>query len=286
MEMRRLEPTPSQIKGLGNHSSVASFTRENVEVSSQPRRAANIAPNHPLAELEPELVGGADHAAAFGCRPNEANGGRSLCRPRLGDPRRRDRWPAGLGNPCLVDDGSTDATLPAIVAANMRNPAAGSGAFALPQFRQGSSAGTQPRPCSRREPSPDGRRHAGNPRGAAGRGGWHDGSKWSSELRRSRERDGWTKRVTAGLYYRAHNAVSADEIPENAGEVHPARPQGGGGDPRPPERNRFMKGLLPWAGFKRGHVKYDRAERKNGTTKFSYWKLWTLALDGVASGST
>ena len=53
-----------------------------------------------------------------------------------------------------------------------------------------------------------------------------------------------------------------------------------------PERNRFMKGLFAWAGFRQTSVEYDRAERETGTTKFNYWKLWTLALDGITSAST
>jgi hypothetical protein len=53
-----------------------------------------------------------------------------------------------------------------------------------------------------------------------------------------------------------------------------------------PERNRFMKGLFAWAGFRQAAIEYDRAEREHGTTKFNYWKLWTLALDGITSAST
>ena len=53
-----------------------------------------------------------------------------------------------------------------------------------------------------------------------------------------------------------------------------------------PERDRFMKGLFLWAGFRRAAVEYDRAERETGTTKFGYWKIWTLALDGITSTST
>jgi hypothetical protein len=47
-----------------------------------------------------------------------------------------------------------------------------------------------------------------------------------------------------------------------------------------------MKGLFAWAGFKQAAVEYDRVERETGTTKFNYWKLWTLALDGITSAST
>jgi hypothetical protein len=47
-----------------------------------------------------------------------------------------------------------------------------------------------------------------------------------------------------------------------------------------------MKGLFAWAGFKQAAVEYDRVERETGTTKFNYWKLWTLAVDGLTSAST
>ena len=69
----------------------------------------------------------------------------------------------------FVDDGSTDATLAAIVAANQRD-AACPRPLALAQFRQGSRAQRRARSCPRRRGDPDGRRHAGPARGAAGDG--------------------------------------------------------------------------------------------------------------------
>jgi hypothetical protein len=53
-----------------------------------------------------------------------------------------------------------------------------------------------------------------------------------------------------------------------------------------PERNRFMKGLFAWGGFRQAAVEYNRAPRAVGSSKFKYWKLWTLALDGITSAST
>jgi hypothetical protein len=53
-----------------------------------------------------------------------------------------------------------------------------------------------------------------------------------------------------------------------------------------PERNRFMKGLFAWSGFRQAAVEYDRVPRTVGNSKFRYWKLWTLALDGITSAST
>jgi hypothetical protein len=47
-----------------------------------------------------------------------------------------------------------------------------------------------------------------------------------------------------------------------------------------------MKGLFAWSGFRQAAVEYERLPRAVGQTKFRYWKLWTLALDGITSAST
>lgn len=47
-----------------------------------------------------------------------------------------------------------------------------------------------------------------------------------------------------------------------------------------------MKGLFAWVGFKTTTVEYVRAPRVAGKTKFSGWRLWNLALEGITSFST
>jgi polyisoprenyl-phosphate glycosyltransferase len=49
------------------------------------------------------------------------------------------------------------------------------------------------------------------------------------------------------------------------------------------ERHRFMKGLFTWIGFSSIGVEYDRAPRFSDKSKWSYWKLWNLALEGITS---
>jgi hypothetical protein len=115
---------------------------------------------------------------------------------------------------------------------------------------------------------------------------WREGHEMVFGVRRCRDSDGWAKRVTAGLYYRAHNMVSQDKIPENAGDFRLLDRKVVEVIRALPERNRFMKGLFAWAGFRQAAVEYDRVERETGSTKFNYWKLWTLALDGITSAST
>ncbi|HEV2043307.1 MAG TPA: glycosyltransferase family 2 protein [Sphingomicrobium sp.] len=115
---------------------------------------------------------------------------------------------------------------------------------------------------------------------------WREGFEIVYGVRVNRQSDSLPKRLTADLYYRAHNALSQDKIPEHAGDfrlldravVDVIRAM--------PERTRFMKGLFAWAGFRQASVSYTREERTVGTTKFRYWKLWTLALDGITSAST
>jgi len=53
-----------------------------------------------------------------------------------------------------------------------------------------------------------------------------------------------------------------------------------------PENTRFMKGLFSWVGFKSTSHTYSRPKRIAGTTKWSHWKLWNFALDGIFGFST
>jgi glycosyltransferase involved in cell wall biosynthesis len=46
-----------------------------------------------------------------------------------------------------------------------------------------------------------------------------------------------------------------------------------------------MKGLFAWVGFRQTAVYYDRDRRWEGCTSWNYWKLWNLAVDGIASFS-
>lgn len=115
---------------------------------------------------------------------------------------------------------------------------------------------------------------------------WRDGYEVVYGVRTNRQSDSLPKRLTADLYYRAHNYLSSDKIPEHAGDFRLLDRSVVEIIRQMPERNRFMKGLFAWSGFRQAAVEYERAPRKVGETKFRYWKLWTLALDGITSAST
>ena len=52
-----------------------------------------------------------------------------------------------------------------------------------------------------------------------------------------------------------------------------------------PERHRFIRGMIPWIGFRQEAVHYDRAKRFAGVTKYPLSKMIRLALDGITSFS-
>ena len=115
---------------------------------------------------------------------------------------------------------------------------------------------------------------------------WREGFEIVYGVRSDRASDSLPKRLTADLYYRAHNWLSNDKIPEHAGDFRLLDRKVVDAIKAMPERNRFMKGLFAWAGFKQASVTYSRAPRTTGESKFRYWHLWTFALDGITSSST
>ncbi len=115
---------------------------------------------------------------------------------------------------------------------------------------------------------------------------WQQGFEVVLPQRTDRQTDSWMKRQTAHWFYRMHNAISDSEIPSNVGDFRLMDRRVVAALQRLPERRRFMKGLFAWVGFRQAILPYARAPRVAGTTKFSGWRLWNLALEGLTSFST
>jgi glycosyltransferase involved in cell wall biosynthesis len=115
---------------------------------------------------------------------------------------------------------------------------------------------------------------------------WRDGFDIVFGQRVERSSDSRTKRVSAGMFYRIFNAVAANPIDHNAGDFRLMTRRVVDATLQLRERNRFMKGLFAWVGYRSAAVPYERPPRAAGTTKFNYWKLWNFALDGITSFST
>jgi glycosyltransferase involved in cell wall biosynthesis len=115
---------------------------------------------------------------------------------------------------------------------------------------------------------------------------WREGAKVVMAVRSDRNSDGAVKRMTASLFYRIYNRMADRAIPEQVGDFRLLDRQVVDALKELPERTRFTKGLFSWVGFETAHVGYVRAKRAHGTTKWTYWRLWNLALDGITASTT
>ncbi|GBF80055.1 glycosyltransferase family 2 protein [Aphanothece sacrum] len=114
---------------------------------------------------------------------------------------------------------------------------------------------------------------------------WREGYDIVYCKRRSRQGETWLKQLTADVFYRLISGISPIPIPRDTGDFRLLDQRVVTALKQMPERNRFMKGLFAWVGFKQTEILYDRSPRYKGITKWNYWKLWNFALDGITSFS-
>ncbi len=116
-------------------------------------------------------------------------------------------------------------------------------------------------------------------------GEWQKGADVVLARRSDRSADSFLKRKTAEMFYWLHNHISSNKIPNNVGDFRLMDRLTVEALKQLPERQRFMKGLFAWVGFRATTVEYTRNPRLVGSTKFSGWKLWNFALEGITSFS-
>lgn len=114
---------------------------------------------------------------------------------------------------------------------------------------------------------------------------WLKGAEVVLARRVDRSSDSFLKRKTDEVFYRFHNRLSTIKIPENVGDFRLIDRVVIDALKRLPEHHRFMKGLFAWVGFRTVTLNYVRNPRLAGTTKFSGWKLWNFALEGITGFS-
>jgi glycosyltransferase involved in cell wall biosynthesis len=115
---------------------------------------------------------------------------------------------------------------------------------------------------------------------------WRAGAEVVFGRRSERHGEPWLKRATAAAFYRVINALSDTPIPRDTGDFRLIGPRAVEALRGLRERQRFMKGLFAWVGFRAEAFDYERAPRLAGASKFNYWRLWNLALEGITGFST
>lgn len=90
----------------------------------------------------------------------------------------------------------------------------------------------------------------------------------------------------ARMFYRIMNKISSADIVDGARDFQLMNRKVVNAILSMGEYNRFSKGIFGWVGFRKKWLEYENIERAAGETKWSFWKLFVYALDGIVAFST
>lgn len=114
---------------------------------------------------------------------------------------------------------------------------------------------------------------------------WHDGYDVVYARRKDRAGESCARLVTAYGFYRVIRWLCDFPMPTDTGDYRLLSSRAVRAMRQFRERHRFMKGLFAWIGYRQTAVEYQREARLSGESKFSYWRLWNFALEGITSFS-
>lgn len=112
---------------------------------------------------------------------------------------------------------------------------------------------------------------------------WRQGMEMVVARRQMRHAESLFKRISARLFYRLMQRLSEVDVPLDVGDFRLVDRKVLDAFNRFPERNRFVRGLFAWAGFRQTYLDYDRPGRHAGETKYDTRKLILLSLDALFS---
>jgi len=115
---------------------------------------------------------------------------------------------------------------------------------------------------------------------------WQAGYDSVIAVREKRDSDSVLKRLSASVFYALMGRIADVEIPAQAGDFRLLSKRLVLALNAYPERTRFMKGLFATLGFKQKVLYFERSARSSGPSRFSLWKLWNFALEGITSFSS
>jgi dolichol-phosphate mannosyltransferase len=102
---------------------------------------------------------------------------------------------------------------------------------------------------------------------------------------RTNRKEGWFLKICYKLFYRIWRATAEMQIPVDAGDFSVIHRSVVAALQAMPERQRFLRGLRAWVGFRQKGYRYERMARQGGVSKFNYRGMVLLALDGLLSYS-
>ncbi|HEY8911113.1 MAG TPA: glycosyltransferase family 2 protein [Desulfosporosinus sp.] len=114
---------------------------------------------------------------------------------------------------------------------------------------------------------------------------WKEGFDVVYAKRTKRKGETFFKKQTARLFYRILSASTDLDIPTDTGDFRLLDHRVCDELKRLPEKNRYVRGLVSWVGFRQTAIEYERDERLAGETKYPLKKMIKLSLDGLTSFS-
>ncbi|EST13496.1 glycosyltransferase family 2 protein [Sporolactobacillus laevolacticus] len=114
---------------------------------------------------------------------------------------------------------------------------------------------------------------------------WQEGYDVVYGKRVERKGETFFKKMTASLFYRTLRMSTEIDIPLDTGDFRLIDRRVCEEMKRIPEKNRFIRGLVSWVGFKQTAIEYIRDERFAGETKYPLKKMLKLSVDGLTSFS-
>jgi len=114
---------------------------------------------------------------------------------------------------------------------------------------------------------------------------WEDGYDVVYGVRKKRGGEGWFKLITAKLFYRFNKRLSNIDIPVDVGDFRLLSRPVVDEVKKMREKNRFVRGMVSWVGFRQCAVYYERSSRFAGGSKYPFRKMLAFAFDGIFSFS-
>ena len=114
---------------------------------------------------------------------------------------------------------------------------------------------------------------------------WKEGYEIVYARRVKREGETWFKRATASLFYRVLEKMVSVDIPRDVGDFRLVGRKALETFKGMPERDRFVRGMFGWMGFRQTAVPFERAARTMGETKYPLLKMVRLATHAIVSFS-
>lgn len=115
---------------------------------------------------------------------------------------------------------------------------------------------------------------------------WQQGYQVVYAQRTKRVKEGWFKRFCAYAFYRVLKQLADVDIPTDTGDFCLMDRQVVNLLNQMPERNRYIRGLRSWVGFRQTALKFDRDSRFAGDVKYTFAKSFGLAINGLVSFSS